>query len=215
MRLRLGQVFQDAAGSNRLNRYDAGKELAADERYQPAVPALTHPVDFDSPATAQALAATMESGLLTGIRQQLDATDGNACPFETWNPLLPKAEQLANAYLLRLALACFHEALEDIADESVREPLAALNVLFGLTALQEHAAWLVGAGAISPADIGRMNDAHDRALDRVHRYAPQLVAALDIPTERLRSPIAEEDYLGAILRQAGHRDFGGHERFTG
>ncbi|MBP2479547.1 acyl-CoA oxidase [Crossiella equi] len=200
----IAQVFQDAAGSNRLNRYDAARELVAERRYQPSVPSSADPADFGSAATAHALVAAMESSLLSGIRRELDAADATVSAFETWNPLLPKAERLADTYLLRLALSCFDEALREVADESVREPLEALRVLFGLTALQENAAWLVGAGLISPADVGDINDAHDRALDRVHPHVPQLVEALDIPAERLRSPIAEEDYLGALLRQSGH-----------
>jgi acyl-CoA oxidase len=197
----LAQVYQEAVGDNILIRLDAGKSLAQDVDYQPVSQPPASPLDLDDPATVRALAAFMEAGLLAELRSQLQLANPDATPLEVWNPLMHKAIALADAYLRCLTLHIFEEAIASAQHDDVREPLRAVQMLYGLNVLEEDMAWHLEHGSLSPENATRTHAAHEKAVKRVHDYAPMLVDGFAIPQTRLRSQMAEPGYITMLTRQ--------------
>ncbi len=160
------------------------------------------PLDFDDPATALALSAAREAGLLADLRERVRAADAGATPFAVWNPLLPATIELADAHARNLALRSFDERVAAAAAQpEVAEPLRALQVLHGLNVVYEDRAWHLEHGSLRAADLVRLRAARERALASVHGHAAALVDAFAIPAQRLQATIAEPGYVSAVARQ--------------
>ena len=121
-----------------------------DERYEVDATPPAGPLDFDDPRTALALSAAREAGLLADLRERVRAADAGATPFDVWNPLLPAAIELADAYLRNLTLRSFDERVATAAEPEVAEPLRALQVLHGLNVVHEDLAWHLEHGSLTP-----------------------------------------------------------------
>ena len=199
----MSQSFQAAAGDTLLTRLDTGKSLVQDEGYEVDASRLSGAaLDFDDPATALALSAAREAGLLADLRERVRAADAGATPFSVWNPLLPATLELADAHARNLALHSFDERVAAAAAQpEVAEPLRALQVLHGLNVVYEDRAWHLEHGSLDGADLARLRAARERALARVHGHAEALVDALAIPARRLQATIAEPEYVSAVARQ--------------
>jgi acyl-CoA oxidase len=196
----MSQAFQAAAGDSLLARLDAGKSLVQDETYEVAVPDRARPLRFDDPATARALSAAREAGLLAAIRERLRAADPGATSFELWNPLLPATIELADAYLHNLTLRSFDEHVGAATQPQVAEPLRALQLLHGLNVVHDGLAWQLEHGSLTAADAAGLRAARERALSIVHEHAAAVVDAFALPSERLRATIAEDGYVSAVTR---------------
>ena len=198
----MSQSFQAAAGDTLLTRLDTGKSLVQDEGSEVDALRLSGAaLDFDAPATALALSAAREAGLLASLRAEARAADAGATPFDVWNPLLPAAVQLADAHARNLALRSFDARVAAAGQPEVAEPLRALQLLHGLNVAHEDRAWHLEHGSLSGADLARLRAARERALARVHGHAAALVDAFAIPAQRLRATIAEPGYVSAVARQ--------------
>jgi acyl-CoA oxidase len=196
----MSQAFQAAAGDSLLARLDAGKSLVEDETYEVAVPDPAGPPDFDDPATARALSAAKEAGLLASIRERVRAADPAATSFELWNPLLPATIELADAYLHNLTLRSFDEHVRAATEPQVAEPLRALQLLHGLNRVRDDLAWHLEHGSLTAAGAASLRAARERALSIVHEHAPAVVQAFALPPERLQATIAEDGYVSALMR---------------
>ncbi|MDQ1005524.1 acyl-CoA oxidase [Streptomyces sp. V4I23] len=192
------QVYHAAVGDNLLTRLDAGKNLTQDNSFHPNADLPDSLDDCSDPETVLALAAVKEAVLLSELREHVAQASPGATEFEVWNPVMPKALQLADAHTRTLALRAFEGAVVNAQDELTREQLRSVQILHGLTILEEDLSWHLERGTLSREDATQIHTARTQAVAKVHEHAAALVDAFAIPTTRLHAPMAENDYIDAM-----------------
>ncbi|GAA2135804.1 acyl-CoA dehydrogenase [Kitasatospora kazusensis] len=194
----LARIFHAAAGDTLLILLDAGKSLLADPPPDPPPAAAFDP---DDPATAIRLARLRERALHRELTHRLPGPEGK---FGDWNPLLPGLVELALAHTERVVLERFRQRADTLTDPAARQALAGLHRLAGLDGIEDRLGWHLEHGSVTPAEAALVHRARPGTLAAVHAHLPALLDALALPTARLGAPIAEPDWLDAVLRGAGH-----------
>ncbi|MFI6770748.1 glucose 1-dehydrogenase [Streptomyces sp. NPDC050355] len=199
----LAHIYQAAAGDNLLILMDTGKALAQAATNQAHAHPAHSPLDAVNPASVRSLAAAREAGLLTALREELEKTEANGTPFETWDPLLPRAVELADAHLRGLTLTAFDDAVRAAEGSDIAEALRSVQLLHALEELKRTLGWHLENGTVTAADAARVHAAHEQAVTRVHRHVPDLTGAFCLPAARLRAPMAGPDYIAALTHEHG------------
>lgn len=150
-------------------------------------------------------------------------------------PKLPKAEaaalfnehqheliEAARAHAELLQWEAFSDALEDIRDIPTKRVLTWLRDLFGLSLIEQHLAWYLYTGRISPQRGALVGKYVNRLVSRLRTHAQDLVDAFGYDDPLLRAKIAtgaeaerqaeSREYYRA-LRESGEAPKSEHEEF--
>ena len=139
--------------------------------------------------------AEREEHLVRSAAMRLRSLMEDREPFEAFNWVQDHILTAAQAHVSFETLQCFAGAVEDVADDDVRELLGAVCDLYALSVIEENRAWFMEHGFLdanrSKSIVGTVN-----GLCRDLRpHAEGLVDAFAIPDDLLLAPIA--------LRQPG------------
>jgi acyl-CoA oxidase len=96
----------------------------------------------------------------------------------------------ARAHAELLQWEAFTEGIEQVQDAESRRVLTWLRDLFGFSLLENHAAWYLTQGRLSPQRAEAVTAYIDRLIKRIRPHALDLVDAFGLTPELLRAEIA-------------------------
>ncbi|MFJ5123186.1 acyl-CoA dehydrogenase [Kitasatospora sp. NPDC088548] len=192
----LTMAFRSAGGDNHLILLDAAWSMVREVEYEPpAELSGPEPPDLENPRTLTHLFRRREGQLHAELAQQLAAaTAAGLTPDEAWNNLSSHAEQLALAHSTRI----LSEALHSCPDAG--EPLVQdLYQLLRLEHIAADLAWYLVEGYLTPSHARALPELIDRLCRRLHDQAPQVVDVMSVPTELIRAPLGDPDYVASMV----------------
>lgn len=129
--------------------------------------------------------------LLRSAAQRLQARLQNDMPaFEAFNEVQDHLMVLAHAHIERVVFEQFHETVESVDDEGIREKLEALRSLFAMERIYDDVGWYLESGYLAPPKSKAIRDQLNALCDQLRPQAVPLVDAFGIPEDCLGAPIA-------------------------
>ncbi|HLP22864.1 MAG TPA: acyl-CoA dehydrogenase [Microbacteriaceae bacterium] len=106
----------------------------------------------------------------------------------------------------------FTRALSKAPDSGTAQVLTWLRDLFGLGLIEEHAAWYLMNGKLSPQRAHAVTAYIDRLLARLRPYAAELVDAFGLTPDLVRAPIVDDEPVRQAEARAHYDELqaGGH-----
>ncbi|GGN71399.1 acyl-CoA oxidase [Actinoplanes lobatus] len=114
-------------------------------------------------------------------------------PFDIFNDVQDHILSVAGAHIDRITLEAFVAAIERTTDESARELLGKVCDLYALTTIEEHKAWLMEHGRLTPARSRAVTAVTNDLLRELRPHMRTLVDAFAVPEEWLNAAILREE----------------------
>ncbi len=132
--------------------------------------------------------------ILAYVAMQLQKNKGGkssaALAFENSSVDLSKASW---AHAWYVGMKCFHDAVNNVQDSSLKVPLQNLFCLLGLSHLEEHGSELLESGYFSPDHMKLMRSCARKALLLIRPNAVALVDSWDFTDKYLNSALGRYD----------------------
>ncbi|MFJ4153083.1 acyl-CoA dehydrogenase [Streptomyces galbus] len=196
------RTFGCVAGDNQLLRFDGASRLVEDPDYPP--PPLdsgpSEPGNLSDPATWTRLARLRERGLYEEFTAAVrNAQEKGKSAADAWNDHLDLGEALAESHAASLVTEIVVQALASVGDPETKALAQDLYGLHFLEELHHHAAWYLTEGVLTADEVrGVRTHLHD-ICERLAPHAAELAEALDVPHAVVRAPIADDDYVTALM----------------
>ena len=135
--------------------------------------------------------------MLQNVGQRLERrVDGGMDPFDAFVDVQDHLVQLAHAEAERVILDRFADAIETVDDPPLREALATLRQLFGLSRIEADLDWFLEASYVTPPKAKAIRGTVNDLCDEVRPQAEALVNAFAIPDALLAAPIGTREREG-------------------
>ncbi|GGN24178.1 acyl-CoA oxidase [Actinoplanes campanulatus] len=136
-----------------------------------------------------------EKHLLDGAIRRLrkGAVTKKDRPFDIFNDVQDHILSVAGAHIDRITLEAFVAGIERTTDESARELLGKVCDLYALTTIEEHKAWLMEHGRLTPARSRAVTAVANDLLRELRPHMRTLVDAFAVPEEWLNAAILREE----------------------
>ncbi|HVZ33649.1 MAG TPA: acyl-CoA dehydrogenase [Polyangiaceae bacterium] len=149
---------------------------------------------LDDPQRLLGLLRTRERLLLDELRRAMAPAFLRRDLFQLWNEHINLAIETATAHTSRLVAEAFWNGTRHLHAQS---PVRDLLSLFGLQEIAPHLGFLLAEGLVRSEEVKAHGKTLDRVCTRLRSSALHLAAALDLPNEILRAPLASGDYAAA------------------
>lgn len=132
-----------------------------------------------------------EKTILASAAQRIKKlVDGGLEPYDAFNVVQHQMIDVAQAYLERIVLEQFQEAIKTVADEKSKEILTKLNQLYSLSQLEKNKGWYLEDGYMEAVKTKAIRKMVNQLCWDIRPDAVALVNAFDIPESCLAAPIA-------------------------
>ena len=170
--------------------------------------------ELREPDTQHELLTDRVESMIAGIAGRLnDARKrGPQAAAEAFNRHQNELIEAGRAHGQLLQWEAFTRALAAAPDAGTAQVLTWLRDLFGLSLIEEHAAWYLIHGKLSPQRAQAVTAYIDRLIERLRPYAADLVDAFGLGPELVRAPIVLEEperqaearaYYAALIAEVG------------
>lgn len=187
-----------AEGDNEILLIKAARELLLGMDYTPprAEQALAGVPMLESIDFLVGLVRAREAALVARLRAALGAATAQASLFDAWNDQLNDAVELASTHAARLALDCFSESLDGIADAKTRLIVERLLRSFALQEIAKFSSSLIVDGLLDCGLANRIGAERSRVAAELYQDVDMMTGAFQIPASLLDAPIGT-DYVAA------------------
>ncbi|SMP11965.1 Acyl-coenzyme A oxidase [Flavobacterium hercynium] len=127
--------------------------------------------------------------LASAARRIKKLVDGGLEPYDAFNVVQHQMIDVAEAYLERIVLEQFQEALKTVEDEKTKEVLTRLNQLYALAQIEKNKAWYLEDGYMEAVKTKAIRKMVNQLCWDIRPDAVALVNAFDIPESCLAAPI--------------------------
>jgi acyl-CoA oxidase len=133
-----------------------------------------------------------ESAILLSCAQEFRESAKTKDVFSAFTIMQRQMLELAHAYVERVILERFLEAISKVNDHSLTKTLEHLSQLFALSQIESNRAWYLEHGVFSGAKARAITRLVDKLCREVRNEAVALVDSFGIPDSCLAAPIALE-----------------------
>lgn len=167
-------------------RWVGGKAATRVTELNPVVTRRTDRDHLLDPAFHTAALEYRERRMIGSLARRLKRRiDQGVDSFDALNATQDHVVALARGHVERVTLARFHDAIDQVPDDDLRERLARMAALFALQALDEDRAWFLEAGYLEPGKARGVRALVNQLCGEVREDAVALVDAFGIPGELL------------------------------
>ncbi|MEV0898809.1 acyl-CoA dehydrogenase [Actinoplanes sp. NPDC049802] len=165
------------------------------QRLVSAVPGRDEEVAVTDRGWHLALFEDREKHLLDGAIRRLrkGAAGKKDRPFDIFNDVQDHVLSVAAAHIDRITLEAFVAGIERTGDDAARELLGKVCDLYALTTIEEHKAWLMEHGRLTPARSKAVTAVANDLLRDLRPHMRALVDAFAVPEEWLNAAILREE----------------------
>ncbi len=128
--------------------------------------------------------------LASAARRIKKLVDGGLEAYDAFNVVQHQMIDVAQAYLERIVLEQFQEALKAISDENSKQILTKLYQLFALSQIEKNRAWYLEDGYMEAVKTKAIRKIVNQLCWDIRPDAVALVNAFDIPESCLSASIA-------------------------
>jgi acyl-CoA oxidase len=116
--------------------------------------------------------------------------DSGLDPYDAFNVVQHQMIDVAQAYLERVVLEQFQEAIQTIEDKSTKEVMLKLYQLYALSQIEKNKRWYLEDGYMEAVKTKAIRKMVNQLCWEIRQDAVSLVNAFDIPDSCLAAPIA-------------------------
>jgi acyl-CoA oxidase len=116
--------------------------------------------------------------------------DSGLDPYDAYNVAQHQMIDVAQAYLERIVLEQFQEAIQTIEDENCKEVMMRLYQLYALSQIEKNKGWYLEDGYMEAVKTKAIRKMVNQLCWEIRPDAVSLVNAFDIPDSCLAAPIA-------------------------
>jgi len=145
---------------------------------------------LDSEFHLQAFIHREKTILASAARRIKKLVDGGLESYDAFNVVQHQMIDVAQAYLERIVLEQFQEALQAVEDENSKAILTKLYQLYALSQLEKNKAWYLEDGYMEAVKTKAIRKIVNQLCWDIRPDAVALVNAFDIPESCLAAPIA-------------------------
>jgi len=145
---------------------------------------------LDSEFHLQAFIHREKTILASAARRIKKLVDSGLEPYDAFNVVQHQMIDIAQAYLERIVLEQFQEAIKTIEDEKSKEILTKLYQLYALSQIEKNKAWYLEDGYMEAVKTKAVRKIVNQLCWDIRPDAVALVNAFDIPESCLAAPIA-------------------------
>ncbi|WP_456312589.1 acyl-CoA dehydrogenase family protein [Pseudomonas shirazensis] len=145
---------------------------------------------LDSEFHLQAFIHREKTILASAARRIKKLVDGGLEPYDAFNVVQHQMIDVAQAYLERIVLEQFQEAIKTVEDEKSKEILTKLYQLYALSQIEKNKAWYLEDGYMEAVKTKAVRKIVNQLCWDIRPDAVALVNAFDIPESCLAAPIA-------------------------
>lgn len=169
--------------------------------------------ELRDPATQHALLADRVETMVAEVANRLNEArkQGPKVAAEAFNQNQNELIEAGRAHGELLQWEAFTRALQSAPDAGTAQVLTWLRDLFAFGLLEQHLAWYLMNGRMSPQRAQAVGAYIDRLVERLRPYANDLVDAFGLTPELIRAPIVWDEGP----RQAEARDYYAAEKAAG
>ena len=131
-----------------------------------------------------------ETILASAARRIKKLVDSGLEPYDAFNVVQHQMIDVAQAYLERIVLEQFQEAIKTVEDEKSKEILTKLYQLYALSQIEKNKAWYLEDGYMEAVKTKAVRKIVNQLCWDIRPDAVALVNAFDIPESCLAAPIA-------------------------
>jgi acyl-CoA oxidase len=157
-------------------------------------PIITRKTDeghlLDSQFHLQAFHHREKTILASAARRIKKLIDEGLEAYDAFNVVQHQMIDVAQAYLERVVLEQFQEAVKSIEDEKSKEILTKLNQLYALSQIEKNKGWYLEDGYMEAVKTKAIRKMVNQLCWDIRPDAVSLVNAFDIPESCLAAPIA-------------------------
>ncbi|PAM94981.1 acyl-CoA oxidase [Flavobacterium sp. IR1] len=146
---------------------------------------------LDSEFHLQAFIHREKTILASAARRIKKLVDGGLEPYDAFNVVQHQMIDVAEAYLERIVLEQFQEAVKTVQDEKTKEVLTRLNQLYALAQIEKNKAWYLEDGYMEAVKTKAIRKMVNQLCWDIRPDAVALVNAFDIPESCLAAPILD------------------------
>lgn len=128
--------------------------------------------------------------LASAARRIKKLVDGGLEAYDAFNVVQHQMIDVAQAYLERIVLEQFQEAVKTIEDENSKQILTKLYQLYALSQIEKNKAWYLEDGYMEAVKTKAVRKIVNQLCWDIRPDAVALVNAFDIPESCLAAPIA-------------------------
>ena len=145
---------------------------------------------LDSEFHLQAFIHREKTILASAARRIKKLVDSGLEPYDAFNVVQHQMIDVAQAYLERIVLEQFQEAIKTVEDEKSKEILTKLYQLYALSQIEKNKAWYLEDGYMEAVKTKAVRKIVNQLCWDIRPDAVALVNAFDIPESCLAAPIA-------------------------
>ncbi|KUJ60902.1 acyl-CoA oxidase [Flavobacteriaceae bacterium CRH] len=145
---------------------------------------------LDSEFHLQAFIHREKTILASAARRIKKLVDGGLEPYDAFNVVQHQMIDVAQAYLERIVLEQFQEAIKTVEDENSKVILTKLYQLYALSQIEKNKAWYLEDGYMEAVKTKAIRKIVNQLCWDIRPDAVALVNAFDIPESCLSAPIA-------------------------
>ncbi|WP_264537244.1 acyl-CoA dehydrogenase [Flavobacterium sp. N1736] len=145
---------------------------------------------LDSEFHLQAFIHREKTILASAARRIKKLVDGGLEAYDAFNVVQHQMIDVAQAYLERVVLEQFLEAIKTVEDENSKEILTKLYQLYALSQIEKNKAWYLEDGYMEAVKTKAIRKIVNQLCWDIRPDAVALVNAFDIPESCLAAPIA-------------------------
>lgn len=116
--------------------------------------------------------------------------DSGLDPYDAFNIVQHQMIDVAQAYLERIVLAQFQEAIHSIKDQKIKEIMLKMCQLYALSQIEKNKGWYLEDGYMEAVKTKAIRKMVNQLCWEIRPDAVSLVNAFDIPDNCLAAPIA-------------------------
>jgi acyl-CoA oxidase len=116
--------------------------------------------------------------------------DSGLDPYDAFNVVQHQMIDVAQAYLERVVLEQFQEAINTIEDKNTKEVMLKLYQLYALSQIEKNKGWYLEDGYMEAVKTKAIRKMVNQLCWEIRPDAVSLVKAFDIPDSCLAAPIA-------------------------
>lgn len=128
--------------------------------------------------------------LASAARRIKKLVDGGLEPYDAFNVVQHQMIDVAQAYLERVVLEQFQQAIKEVEDQKTKDILTKLNQLYALSQIEKNKAWYLEDGYMEAVKTKAIRKIVNQLCWDIRPDAVSLVNAFDIPESCLAAPIA-------------------------
>jgi acyl-CoA oxidase len=145
---------------------------------------------LDTEFHLQAFVHREKTILASAARRIKKLVDGGLEAYDAFNVVQHQMIDVAQAYLERIVLEQFQEAVKTIEDENSKQILTKLYQLYALSQIEKNKAWYLEDGYMEAVKTKAVRKIVNQLCWDIRPDAVALVNAFDIPESCLAAPIA-------------------------